>query len=1263
MFARYVQRPMLFAINKAARYPGIFVSVQSVILFIVIIAGLVGFPMIVDTDFESFLKTDVQSSMKREAFWAAERARPKLLHRRLQVDPRKEIPPPAPPAPVVYAYSVMDMYVAYELVPGHRVDSLLRERALADISDFERRLRALPAYKELCAGSGEEERIYCDPGITMPGYVLPTMVLDKNGQRPNSMRLDGKGWDPLPMETTMWLLKHHKFESLILPRGFEIDPEEGNAPKISVLRSAFRFRIPAGDVKLTNAQRAGAREDAKAKWEKFAREELFPFLNEESPSQIFNVYYDGTGFKELSITEALVSDMMLLIGSGLLVAAYVVFHTRSLLLTALGIIICLASVPLAYIACVILTGTNIVNFTAFLAVFLAVGFGCDVIFVYTDFWVESSKKYDDYTDRLVWTYARAGRASFVTTATTALSFFANLASVIRALRQFGFFMGLCVMLAWVLISLIFVPLCVFDERIQVFRLCGGELARMGKRRQAMLKRWTEVLQRWRRTFVIIPFICILGGLVLSVLMVKQGEGVPKLFPKEHNRVKGQEIMRSFESIKLTAFNSPSLRVPKKVSICSETNFGADTDECSMFWCEVTRANTGKALKETTCACQRQYKPACGADALVTVAVRLLGSGNMAKRLDDFSLDDQLTFQKYVKGPGARGLNYSDGLYSSRRLPSVVQHEWESGRVVQWEMVELVALLDRYDNVSGSCGWKEMCSCGVTSPCSPVGKWDPSASQLAFEEWVPSARGGRSLQPNTFRGHASKSRSGRLLQSKKRGGNYVKSRSDRLLLSKRLGGNYLKSRIDRLLQARTFQWKVKAQKRIKVRVAFGLKINLNFQMLGERADSSMWKYSKSFEVRMPWTQRNLYQFCLALDGNKKLRVTRQWCWFENFRKFLHDRQERFPVQSFRFDALALEFIKREGSTTPGNKYVWLVDGVLKGLYTSHEVDFSNDAPSAEMMKQKALWDDKLRNWNQAAVATARGDEAFHVSSAWAEAEANQELITSAVLTLVILLCLAFTFMVLFTWSIALSLFVVGATLAAIGGLTFFIVIVMRWEVGLIEVIAIVYFIGYAVTYSLHIAHKYACDEEGHESEGLPSSAAVGITDGAGGSPVGAGVGPLDFGTPDRDESSAVRYQRTRFAIASMGAATLGSSATTAGSALFLCFATLTIFQRLGTMCLTVALVSIVVALGPLPAALMIFGPVRPGVGGLRCMKSFCTCGRRSTDHNSHGAGGSPGGSGQSPTSSPSSSSASPAPKGVGKYIATSPQGENAVPRRE
>merc|ERR1719487_1754962 len=111
---------------------------------------------------------------------------------------------------------------------------------------------------------------------------------------------------------------------------------------------------------------------------------------------------------------------------------------------------------------------------------------------------------------------------------------------------------------------------------------------------------------------------------------------------------------------------------------------------------------------------------------------------------------------------------------------------------------------------------------------------------------------------------------------------------------------------------------------------------------------------------------------------------------------------------------MKFVKLGSSDTPGYKYVWVVDGSLKAVYTSNYIDLNTDADADTVNKLRKEWDNHLDRYNQGAVVTAKG--AFHVSQTWAETDANAELIMSAVLTLVILLVLAFSFMVLFTWSI-------------------------------------------------------------------------------------------------------------------------------------------------------------------------------------------------------------------------------------------------------
>merc|ERR1712203_644870 len=87
-----------------------------------------------------------------------------------------------------------------------------------------------------------------------------------------------------------------------------------------------------------------------------------------------------------------------------------------------------------------------------------------MIFVYTDFWKQSIDISRDRVKRLKFTYSQAASSTAATTFTTAMSFLANLASTLRPLREFGFFMGGCVVSAWVIMLLAYPPILIFGER-------------------------------------------------------------------------------------------------------------------------------------------------------------------------------------------------------------------------------------------------------------------------------------------------------------------------------------------------------------------------------------------------------------------------------------------------------------------------------------------------------------------------------------------------------------------------------------------------------------------------------------------------------------------------------------------------------------------------------------------------------------------------------------------------------------------------------
>jgi len=327
---------------------------------------------------------------------------------------------------------------------------------------------------------------------------------------------------------------------------------------------------------------------------------------------------------------------------------------------------------------------------------------------------------------------------------------------------------------------------------------------------------------------------------------------------------------------------------------------------------------------------------------------------------------------------------------------------------------------------------------------------------------------------------------------------------------------------------------------------------------------------------------------------ELKVARGWCWMEHFRDFVRDDAElQFPVQATSFDELAGAFYNA-GYATSGSRYIWLRGGKIKAVYYSIQVDMSTDELGSSALALKSHWDAYLENFNATARPSARG--AFHVSELWVNAESLAVLLTTTVQTLAILLILAFFGMLVFTWSVLLSVYVVLATVCVMAGLLFVIVVVMGWQIGLIEVIAIVYFVGYAVTYSLHIAHKYShakpdtilgsCPAE--EAPGLPRTTTLDNL---------LQAGPI---IASMQERSRVRYARTLYSVKSLGGAAVGSAMTTMLASFFLLFCTLTIFVKLGAMCLAVSALSLAMALGPLPAALMMVGPAHEG-GCCKCIK--------------------------------------------------------------
>jgi len=101
------------------------------------------------------------------------------------------------------------------------------------------------------------------------------------------------------------------------------------------------------------------------------------------------------------------------------VFCYMVFHTRSVFLTLMGLGHVLISFPATWCIYYLVFQIQYMGFLNFIALFVIMGIGADDIFVFVDAWKQSKLQKDptisgSIEGRLEWTYRRAAGAMLVT---------------------------------------------------------------------------------------------------------------------------------------------------------------------------------------------------------------------------------------------------------------------------------------------------------------------------------------------------------------------------------------------------------------------------------------------------------------------------------------------------------------------------------------------------------------------------------------------------------------------------------------------------------------------------------------------------------------------------------------------------------------------------------------------------------------------------------------------------------------------------------
>jgi len=626
-------------------------------------------------------------------------------------------------------------------------------------------------------------------------------------------------------------------------------------------------------------------------------------------------------------------------------------------------------------------------------------------------------------------------------------------------------------------------------------------------------------------------VCIAVTVAGSVRGAELQQGMPGVFPSGHNQERWPELRSKFATTQRLKANPQTTATICNADVFSDADEGAI--QCAFHWCSADNDLTDDAAQDTVRQCWRRTTWVDDSAACGEVLVTL----RIASRLPlppSFWIESSTAAARQLIDVSSADVKRD---HTFREIVPLALEHWETGRVaVRPFFAAKAQFRNKALNNKPSCKAEVICFFGADR-CELSG-WDTMGHSNLTSHFAK--------EPLTS--------------------SWSPSQGPRLL-------------------GDTAMVLVPPRKRFDVTVLWGLLASRATPLIG--AVDKTWQYDPGFEPQDPWAQRALYQLCKGLPANL-LILGQSACWIERFREQLQEQErEKFPTRNF--DTRLGEFLGRDSKA---KEDIWIVGGRMKACKYSFQVNIAIDIPAQLAVEYKSLWDFAIAERNAAASWTA--NRAWHTAALWVRAEAEVVIIGSTQDTVIISAVCAWVGMLVFTADPYLSSLVLLLVLGVISGLAFFMIVIMNWSIGAIEVVSLVIFVGYSVTYTLHVAHNFS-------EVRLDDPMLVEALDRC----------RSDHGEPFDSDSkkevaaelqpsaSEVRTARVRVAILRVGCATLSSAASTALSSMFLLGTTLNIFCKLGAVVIAVTLLSIFCALVSLPAVLMVCGP-GPDLSYRRCL---------------------------------------------------------------
>jgi len=229
-------------------------------------------------------------------------------------------------------------------------------------------------------------------------------------------------------------------------------------PHPKLLRARFYFGTPVAGFS-SGSDRKKMQESM---YEDFVKHEIYPFLADLSTERV-KVYYEGEILNQHAWLMVVIRDSKHAIVSCVLVWTFMSVYSKAPLMAFWGMATVLFSIPLCvFFFCA--AGQPRFPIMNVWVLFILAGIGADHLFILMDTWRQTKGELADAQERIRVTLGRAGKAIIACSVTTAASFLANLWSSVRPLRNFGAFVGLCILTNLIVCLALFPPALVLRER-------------------------------------------------------------------------------------------------------------------------------------------------------------------------------------------------------------------------------------------------------------------------------------------------------------------------------------------------------------------------------------------------------------------------------------------------------------------------------------------------------------------------------------------------------------------------------------------------------------------------------------------------------------------------------------------------------------------------------------------------------------------------------------------------------------------------------